>query len=109
MKIEDVVLVAAVREDIRNNSLRVDAAMIPRRIEAAQAGRPSSCEGVDVPPNCGATEQEACSTMSTAPNPDAVGPVAAEVIISTPQEQAIGGVDDIDESNCEQLVSSVTA
>ena len=50
MKIEDVVIVATVRENIRNNTLRVDVAEIPRRVEAAQAGRLSSWECVDVPP-----------------------------------------------------------
>jgi hypothetical protein len=39
MDIEDVVLVATVREDIRNHALQVDAAEIPRRVEAAQAGK----------------------------------------------------------------------
>ena len=41
MNIEDVVLVATVREDIRNHALQVDAAEIPRRVEleAAQAGK----------------------------------------------------------------------
>ena len=39
MDIEDVVLVATVREDIRNHALQVDGAEIPRRMEAAQAGK----------------------------------------------------------------------
>ena len=39
MDIEDVVLVATVREDIRNHKLQVDAAETPRRMEAAQAGK----------------------------------------------------------------------
>ncbi|KAF8504688.1 hypothetical protein F5888DRAFT_1903604 [Russula emetica] len=39
MDIEDVVLVATVREDIRNHALQVDAADIPRCVEAAQAGK----------------------------------------------------------------------
>ena len=38
MSIEDVVLVAAVREDIRTHVLQVDTAEIPRGVEAAQAG-----------------------------------------------------------------------
>ena len=37
MNIEDVVLVTTVREDIRSLALQVDAAEIPRRVEAAQA------------------------------------------------------------------------
>jgi hypothetical protein len=39
MDIEDVVLVATVREDIRNHALRVDGAEILRPMEAAQAGK----------------------------------------------------------------------
>jgi hypothetical protein len=39
MDIEDVILVAAVREEIRGGALRVDAADIPRHVEMAQANR----------------------------------------------------------------------
>jgi hypothetical protein len=39
MDIEDVVLVATVREDIRNHALQVDTAETPCRAEAAQAGK----------------------------------------------------------------------
>ena len=39
MNIEDVVLVATVREDIRSHTLQVDAAEVPRRVETAQAGK----------------------------------------------------------------------
>ncbi|KAH9976128.1 hypothetical protein BGW80DRAFT_1291526 [Lactifluus volemus] len=39
MSIEDVVLVATVREDIRNNTIQVKAIDIPCRVEAAQAGK----------------------------------------------------------------------
>jgi hypothetical protein len=38
MDIEDVVLIATVREDIRNPALQVDVAVTPRGVEAAQAG-----------------------------------------------------------------------
>jgi hypothetical protein len=50
MKIEDVVIVATVRENIRDLRVRVDAAEIRRRVEAAQAGKLSTFEGVDVRP-----------------------------------------------------------
>jgi len=52
MDIEDVVLVSTVREDIRSLTLQVDAAEIPRRIEAVQAGKLVSLEYrfTDVPP-----------------------------------------------------------
>ena len=39
MDLQDVILVAAVREEIRDGALRIDAADIPHCIEAAQAGK----------------------------------------------------------------------
>jgi hypothetical protein len=60
MNIEDVVLVATVREDIRNQTLQVDAAEIPRRVEAAQAGKLVCIDSIEVPsavPTSGAVEQ----------------------------------------------------
>jgi len=50
MNIEDVVLVATVREDIRSHAVQVDAAEIPRRVEAAQAGKLVHVDGVGVSP-----------------------------------------------------------
>jgi len=46
MDIEDVVLVATVREEIRTHALQVDAAEIPRRVEAAQTGKLVHVDGV---------------------------------------------------------------
>ena len=60
MNIEDIVLVATVREDIRSGTLQVDVAEIPGRVEAIQAGKPVRVESVDVPsavPTSGADEQ----------------------------------------------------
>lgn len=51
MDIEDVVLVVTVREDIRSRTLQVDAAEIPHRVEAAQAGKPFHMDNVDVSPS----------------------------------------------------------
>ena len=48
MSIEDVVLVATVREDIRTHVLQVDTAEIPRRVEAAQAGKLVHVDSVGV-------------------------------------------------------------
>jgi hypothetical protein len=48
MKIEDVIVVATVRENIRDQAVRVEAAEIARRVEAAQAGKLSSAGVVDV-------------------------------------------------------------
>jgi hypothetical protein len=50
MDIEDVVLVATVREDIRAHALQVDEAEIPRRVEAAQAGKLDHVDSVDASP-----------------------------------------------------------
>jgi hypothetical protein len=50
MNIEDVVLVATLREDIRSCNLQINAAEIPRRVEAAQAGKPGHIDSVDVSP-----------------------------------------------------------
>jgi hypothetical protein len=49
MDIEDVVLVGTVREDVRSRNLQVDAAEIPRRVEAAQAGKLVRIDSFDVP------------------------------------------------------------
>jgi hypothetical protein len=49
MKIEDVVMVATVRESIRDQTVRVDATEIALRVEAAQVGKLSSAQGVDDP------------------------------------------------------------
>jgi hypothetical protein len=50
MDIEDIVLVATVREDIRSRGLQVDVAEIPHRVEAARAGKPVQIDSVDVSP-----------------------------------------------------------
>jgi hypothetical protein len=50
MDIEDVVLVAIVREDIRTHGLQVDAAEIPHRVEAAQEGKLVHVDSVSVSP-----------------------------------------------------------
>jgi hypothetical protein len=62
MNIEDVVIVSTVREDIRNHALQVDAAEIPRHVEAAQTGKLVHDDSVDAPgpsvvPKNGAVEQ----------------------------------------------------
>jgi hypothetical protein len=45
MRIEDVVLISTVREDIRHHALQVDSHEIPRCIEAAQAGMHAIASG----------------------------------------------------------------
>ena len=50
MDIEDVVLVATVREGIRSGNLQVDTAEIPRRVEAALSGKIVRNDSVDISP-----------------------------------------------------------
>ena len=68
MDIEDVILVAAVREDLRGEALRFDAADIPQIVEMAQANNRL------VGKVYGSTEQESGSTA---------GPVSKSVSAST--------------------------
>ena len=70
MDIEDVVLVATVREDIRSRNLQVDAAEIPRRVEAAQAGKPVHIDSVDVSP--------VVPTSGTVEHPSSLEPVTKD-------------------------------
>ena len=62
MDMEDVILVAAVREEIRGGALRVDAADIPRHVEMAQSNRLVSKVYSDKLES-GSTGQELGSTM----------------------------------------------
>ena len=81
MDIEDVVLVATVREDIRGCNIQVDAAEIPRRVEAAQAGKPFHIDSADVSPAApmSAVGQESSSVdQETACTAESVG----EVLVS---------------------------
>ena len=63
MNIEDVVLVATVREDIRSHALQVDAAEIPRRVEAAQAGKLVHVHDVGVSSATSRSVEEASSSV----------------------------------------------
>jgi len=58
MDIEDMVLVATVREDIRNHALQVDAAEPPHHVEAAHAGKLVAVAD----PTSGAVEHESSPT-----------------------------------------------
>ena len=62
MDIEDVILVSAVREEIRGGALRIDAADIPQYVEMAQANRLVSKVYSDKLES-GSTGQESGSTM----------------------------------------------
>ena len=86
MNIEDVVLVATVREDIRNHTLRVGAAEIPRRVEAAQAGKLVHIDNIDVPsavPTSGAVEQAPSPVAEKRASKDYdTGEIGGEVLVS---------------------------
>ncbi|KAI0250023.1 hypothetical protein BJV78DRAFT_1128651 [Lactifluus subvellereus] len=115
MRIEDVVLVATVRENIRNHVLRVDVAEIPHCVEVALAGRLSPSDRVKVSSansRNGAAEQEPSSTMGSAASPNVTGTVRAKLIVVAPPVdpgQATRMVDDTGENDGKQLVSSVAA
>ncbi|KAI0002240.1 hypothetical protein BJV74DRAFT_818012 [Russula compacta] len=64
MSIEDVVLIATVREDIRDHGLQVDSDEIPHCVEAAQAGMRALATGLGAFPREGATG-EAPTSPST--------------------------------------------
>jgi hypothetical protein len=86
MDIEDVVLVATVREDIRSRNLQVDAAEIPRRVEAAQAAKHFHIDSVDVSPAVsmsGAVEQASPSVgQGPATKDRGTGESVGEVLVS---------------------------
>jgi hypothetical protein len=86
MNIEDIILVATVREDIRNPTLRVDAGEIPRRVEAAQAGKLVSGDGGGVPPavpTSGAIEQASSPAgKKRAPTDYEAGGGGGQVLVS---------------------------
>jgi len=60
MRIEDVVLVSTVREDIRSHALRVNLAEIPLRVEAEQL----DALGLEIPIHLRFPKREASSTVA---------------------------------------------
>ncbi|KAH9014812.1 hypothetical protein EDB83DRAFT_2232898 [Lactarius deliciosus] len=84
MSLEDVILVATVREEIRG-ALRVDSVDIRRHVEVAQSGKPNRPVGNDVSrdkPKSGSTGQESNSTMAPGVN-QSVGESAGDAIALT--------------------------
>ncbi len=112
MRVEDVILVATVREDIRGGALQIDAADIPHHVEVAQAGKLNRPVGKDVywdGPKSGCTGQESDSTMTSGVNPgveaeDAVAMGATVASPSGPQQRATKE-GDTHESDVEHSVS----
>jgi hypothetical protein len=86
MDIEDVVLVATVREDIRSRNLQVDAAEIPRRVEAVQAGKSVRTDIVDASPavpTSGAVERALSSVDQEPASKDGdTDEIVGEVLVS---------------------------
>jgi hypothetical protein len=83
MEIEDLVLVATMREDIRDSTLKVDAA---ETVEAALAGRFSSFEGVNVPlaNSTSGPEQEPSLAIGSPASPNPMGVMNESTIMAAP-------------------------
>ena len=82
MSVEDVVLVATVREEIRDGALRVDVADIPRHLEEAQANRTSKVYSDKV--KSGSTRQESDSVMSSVDDLNAEAGIAKTMKVTLP-------------------------
>ncbi|KAH9006204.1 hypothetical protein EDB86DRAFT_2872300 [Lactarius hatsudake] len=68
MRMEDVVLVAAVREDVRSHVLRIDGAKVARVVEAALAGKRNEGDSASrASPEGGAAKQGTGSTTTASP------------------------------------------
>ncbi|KAH8996893.1 hypothetical protein EDB92DRAFT_1540415 [Lactarius akahatsu] len=68
MRMEDVVLVAAVREDVRSRVLRIDGAKVARVVEAALAGKQNEGSSASrASPEGGAAKQGTGSTTAASP------------------------------------------
>ena len=112
MSMEDVILVATVREEIRGGALRVDEAGIQCHIEVAQAGnviRPLSKDIYWNTPKSGRTWQQSDSTMVSAvkPSVEAEDSTAMERSVASPlgPEQRATKEGDIGESDVKLSVS----
>ncbi|KAI9465231.1 hypothetical protein BJY52DRAFT_1209647 [Lactarius psammicola] len=114
MSMEDVILVATVREEIRGGALRVDATDIRRHVEVAQAGKLSHPVGKDIywdRPKSGSTGEESDSTMTPAVNPsveagDAMA-MGATVASHSGSQQMATKEGDTDESDVERSSKKV--
>ena len=108
MRMEDVILVAMVREEIRGGALRVDAADIPRYIEVAQAGKLNPPVGPDV--YWDGPESRSIGQESNSMTASGVGPNMEAGLASSSGLQLKGTKEgDTDESEVEHSVSSLRA
>jgi len=110
MSMEDVILVATVREEIRGGALRVDAADIRRHVEVAQAGKLNRPMGNDLywdGPKSGSTGQESDSMMASAVDPNVEAEIAETMGVASPSgpQQGAAKEGDTDESDVDRSVS----
>ncbi|KAH8976786.1 hypothetical protein EDB86DRAFT_3094467 [Lactarius hatsudake] len=110
MSMEDVILVATVREEIRGGALRVDPADIRRHVEVAQAGKLDRLMCNDVyldRPKSGNAGQDSDSTKTPRINPNVKAEIAKTIRVasrSSPQKWTMKE-SDTDESDVEHSVS----
>ncbi|KAH8996872.1 hypothetical protein EDB92DRAFT_1793222, partial [Lactarius akahatsu] len=91
MSMDDVILVATVREEIRGGALRVNVADIPRHVEVAQAGKMNRSMGNDVYLDRPRSVPKSNSTKSSAVNPgvEAEDGMSMGVTVASPPEQKV--------------------
>ncbi|KAH9175013.1 hypothetical protein EDB89DRAFT_1883674 [Lactarius sanguifluus] len=110
MSMDDLILVATVREEIRGGALRIDVADIPRHVEVAQAGKLNRLMCNDVyldRPKSGSTGQDSDSTKTPRINPNVKAEIAKTIRVasrSSPQKWTTKE-SDTDESDVEHSVS----
>ena len=112
MSMEDVILVATVREEIRGGTLRVDAADIPRHIEVVQAGKVIRPVGKDVHwdrPESRSTGPESDSTIAPAADPNVGAGIAKTMRVATASGPQHRGTKECyaDESDVKRSVSVI--
>ncbi|KAI9441586.1 hypothetical protein H4582DRAFT_2207568, partial [Lactarius indigo] len=110
MSMEDVILVATVREEIRGGTLRVDVADIPRHIKVAQAGeRNCPIMGDDIywgGPKSGTTGQDLDPTTAPGVDPNGEAEIAKTMAVASHSDPRQGTAKEGNtESNVERSVS----
>ncbi|KAI9441595.1 hypothetical protein H4582DRAFT_1396800 [Lactarius indigo] len=110
MSMEDVILVAKVREEIRGGALRVDVADIPLRVEVAQArerNHPTMGEDVYwISPKSGTIGQYLDSTMASGVDPNGEAEISKTEGVGSPPDPRQGTTKEGDtESDVKHSVS----
>ncbi|KAH9006217.1 hypothetical protein EDB86DRAFT_697083 [Lactarius hatsudake] len=107
MSMEDVILVARVREEIRGGALRVDVADIPRHVEvvlAEERNRPMMGNIYWGSSKSGTTGQDLDSTMASEVDPNVEAEIAKTMGVASPSSPRQGKGGDT-ESGVERSVS----